>query len=180
LTIKLLAIPVFFLSGSVAAAVAAIAPGRGSRPLTCVMGLECVLLSAFAAVLLLGSLSNIDAPSVRSAALLGLAAMGVQSAMVRLLMRGVASTNVMTTNTSQIAIDCALVLLEGFSRQSGTISAPSASVAFERLSGALPIVATFLFGTLFGAFTFSIASYATVLIPVGVAFGVFGWTIRNP
>ncbi len=31
--------------------------------------------------------------------------MGVQSAMVRLLMRGVASTNVMTTNTTQMAVD---------------------------------------------------------------------------
>lgn len=39
------------------------------------------------------------------ASMFGLAAMGVQSAAVRLLMRGVASTNLMTTNTSQIPID---------------------------------------------------------------------------
>jgi uncharacterized membrane protein YoaK (UPF0700 family) len=180
LTVKLLAIPAFFLGGCVAAAVAAIASGRGWRPLACVMGLECALLSAFTAVLLLGSLPNIDAPAVWSAALLGLAAMGVQSAMVRLLMRGVLSTNVMTTNTSQIAVDCTLVLLERVMRRSGILSASSARLALDRLSGALPIVASFLFGTLCGAFAFSIASFATVLVPVGVAFGVFGWAMRIP
>ena len=38
-------------------------------------------------------------------------AMGAQSALVRLLLRGVASTNVMTTNTTQFAVDSAELLL---------------------------------------------------------------------
>jgi hypothetical protein len=40
----------------------------------------------------------------------GLTAMGVQSALVRLLIKGAASTNVMTTNASQIAVDATQAL----------------------------------------------------------------------
>src|SRR5262249_1071638 len=86
LTIKLLGIPVFFLAGALATAVAVAIGERGGSALAWVMGLECALLSALTAVLLLVDAPTIDAPGVEAAALLGLAAMGVQSAMVRLLM----------------------------------------------------------------------------------------------
>ena len=64
------------------------------------------LLAALAALMVFGEpFPNSPPPSAFVAVLFGLSAMGAQSALVRLLLRGVASTNVMTTNTTQIAID---------------------------------------------------------------------------
>ena len=182
ITVKLLAIPVFFSAGCIATAVAMIAGARSWRPLPCVMGLECVLLSAFTAIVLLRPLSEIDAPVVRSAALLALAAMGVQSAMVRLLMRGVASTNVMTTNTTQIAVDFTMVLLSWFSTSIAHESSRG-NAARERLSMTFPIMAAFLFGTVFGGLAFSVAGFATMLLPLAIAYFLLGWMIwqlRDP
>jgi len=164
LTIKLLSIPVFFLAGALATALAVtvgarhdsplqgVTGDRGGGALAWVMGLECASLSALTAVLLLVEAPTIDAPGVEAAALLGLAAMGVQSAMVRLLMNGVASTNVMTTNTTQLAIDCTLVLLEA--RHRG-----------------------FVLGTGCGAGAFAIAHFATLLVPVGICYALLAWML---
>ena len=179
LTIKLLGIPVFFLAGALATAVAVAIGERGGSALAWVMGLECALLSALAltAVLLLVDATTIDAPGVEAAALLGLAAMGVQSAMVRLQMSGVASTNVMTTNTTQLAIDCTLVLLEARHRGFGTVRTPAVLAARERLSGTLPIAAGFVLGTCCGAVGYAIAHFATLLVPLGICYALLAWML---
>ena len=177
LTIKLLGIPVFFLAGALATAVAVAIGERGGSALAWVMGLECAFLSALTAVLLLVDATTIDAPGVEAAALLGLAAMGVQSAMVRLQMSGVASTNVMTTNTTQLAIDCTLVLLEARHRGFGTVRTPAVLAARERLSGTLPIALGFVLGTCCGAGAFAIAHFATLLVPLGICYALLAWTL---
>src|SRR5260370_1441748 len=102
----LLAVPVFF-AGGVAAALAAIAGHAvARRGLAAALALETLLLIGFTATFAAGGgVGGPETAPVVAASMFGLAAMGVQSALVRLLMRGVASTNVMTTNTTQIAID---------------------------------------------------------------------------
>jgi uncharacterized membrane protein YoaK (UPF0700 family) len=189
LTIKLLGIPVFFLAGALATALAATVGARHASPLqdttsersghalAWVMGLECALLSALTAMLLVVEAPTIDAPGVEAAALLGLAAMGVQSAMVRLLMSGVASTNVMTTNTTQLAIDCTLVLLEARHHGYGTVRSPAARAARERLSGTLPIALGFVLGTCCGAVGYAVAHFATLLLPVGICYALLAWML---
>jgi len=177
LTIKLLGIPVFFLAGALATALAAATSERRGSALAWVMGLECALLSALTAVLLVVEATTIDAPGVQAAAFLGLAAMGVQSAMVRLQMSGVASTNVMTTNTTQLAIDCTLVLLEARHRGFGTVRTPAVLAARERLSGTLPIAAGFVLGTCCGAGAFAIAHFATLLVPLGICYALLAWML---
>jgi uncharacterized membrane protein YoaK (UPF0700 family) len=102
--VAVVAVPVFF-AGGVAATLAAVAgEALARRPLTAVLALETLMLVGFAATFAIGPLSGLETPAV-AASMFGLAAMGVQSALVRLLMRGAASTNVMTTSTTQIAID---------------------------------------------------------------------------
>jgi len=104
--IKVLAIPVFFGAGLATTIFAEVLRRRGRAALAWTLVVECVLLTAF---LVLGLVAPFrhdpNAPPTIAAALLGLSAMGVQSAAVRLLMPGVASTNVMTTNTTLFAID---------------------------------------------------------------------------
>jgi len=130
-------------------------------------------------VLLVVKVTTIDAAAVQAAALLGLAAMGVQSAMVRLLMSGVASTNVMTTNTTQLAIDCTLVLLASWRRKFRGVASPAVRAARERLSGTLPIAVGFLLGTAAGALAYAIAEFMTLLVPVGICYALLGWMIAG-
>src|SRR5215475_5800387 len=115
--IKVIGIPVFFLAGMATTVLAAIAARRGCSPLAATLALEGLLLVAF----LLVSITGVPMPGPNAAAafvasVLGLSAMGVQSALVRLTMRGMASTNVMTTNTTQLAIDVAQWLLAWHAR----------------------------------------------------------------
>src|SRR4029077_16104956 len=85
---------------------------RGRAAIAWALGLECAVLTSFLAAVLIGApLSDPNAAVVVVASLLGLFAMGTQSATVRLLMRSVASTNVMTTNTTDIAIDATELVL---------------------------------------------------------------------
>src|ERR1700754_2307041 len=96
---KVLAIPVFLLAAVVTTVLAVVLERRGRAPLVWALGLECAALTSFLAVVLIGTpLTNPNEAAVVAASLLGLFAMGTQSATVRLLMRSVASTNVMTTN----------------------------------------------------------------------------------
>src|SRR5262249_55024439 len=93
---KVLAIPVFLLAGMTTTVLAVMLERRGRAPLPWVLGLECAVLTGFLLTALMGApLSDPAAFSVAVTGLLGLFAMGTQSATVRLLMKGVASTNVM-------------------------------------------------------------------------------------
>jgi hypothetical protein len=69
---------------------------------------ECMLLIGFLVSCLAGMpFRGPDAPDAIIALMFGMTAMGAQSAIVRLLMRGMPSTNVMTTNTTMLAINAA-------------------------------------------------------------------------
>ncbi len=174
--VKLLAIPVFFLAGCIATLIAALTEERKGRPLAILMAFECVLLTALIVMHMTLPLTHIDATAVRATALTGIAAMGVQSAMVRLLMRGVASTNVMTTNTTQMAVDATLLLLHAL-RPSAEGGA-SVDQARARMSGLLPIVVGFVSGTAIGAIGYTATGFWTLLVPLVIAYGVCGWAFR--
>jgi uncharacterized membrane protein YoaK (UPF0700 family) len=169
--VKLLAIPVFFAAGCVATLIAALAEERKGRTLALVMTLECLLLSMLVVLHIAVPVRGINDPAVLLPALTGIAAMGVQSAMVRLLMRGVASTNVMTTNTTQMAVDITLVLLH---RIAGTSTA--AGAARDRLAGLLPIVIGFVSGTAIGAVGYAVTGFWTLLVPLAIAYAVCFWS----
>jgi uncharacterized membrane protein YoaK (UPF0700 family) len=175
-----LAVPVFFVGG-VAATLAAIAgQAAGRRALAAALGLETLLLIGFVATFAAGS--PFGAPQTALtivASMFGLAAMGVQSALVRLLMRGVASTNVMTTNTSQIAIDAtqlACAWLRGDRGSAGTIR--QREVCRRRLYGGLPLPLGFLAGTVAGAIAFATAGYPVLVAPVIAVGGLTLWAAR--
>lgn len=96
---KVLAIPVFILAGMITAAIVRVSTARLALTLT--LCIEAVLLIG------LDISGPFGVPGAISAApaLFGLAAMGVQSAAVRLLLSNYGSTNVMTSNTTQLSIE---------------------------------------------------------------------------
>jgi uncharacterized membrane protein YoaK (UPF0700 family) len=90
---KVLAIPVFLMAAVVTTSLAIMVERRGRAAVAWALGLECVVLTGFLFVVFVGApLSDPNAVAVVIASLLGLFAMGMQSATVRLLMKNVASS----------------------------------------------------------------------------------------
>jgi uncharacterized membrane protein YoaK (UPF0700 family) len=169
--IKVLAIPVFLLGGAVATALVSVARHAGWRASTFVLGLESLLLAGLLFTLLMvPNLSDPDQPTALAAGLFGLSAMGVQSAFVRLLMRGTPSTNVMTTNTTQVAIDATEILLARLwtSRSAGFPTCTDIGHARKRLAETVPIMLAFLGGTAAGQG----AGVVCLMLPVAMLAGL--------
>ena len=121
----------------------------------------------FATALLAGEMRDPDQPAAASVALFGLAAMGVQNAFVRLHVKGAASTNVMTTNTANLAIDAAHVLAAAWlARFPAAMSAPAdREQARRRLAETAPIVLAFLAGTISGTLACRAFGFACLALP---------------
>jgi uncharacterized membrane protein YoaK (UPF0700 family) len=166
------AIPCFFLA---AVGVTVLVHCLRERPrvaLACSLGAEFFLLVAFLGACVAGMpFRNANQPGAIAALLLGITAMGAQSALVRLLMRGVASTNVMTTNTTALAITATQSLLGWVvSRKAETNRDPRYMRAREELGQVLPIILAFLAGTACGAFAYvnlGLLCLFIVIVPVG-------------
>jgi uncharacterized membrane protein YoaK (UPF0700 family) len=176
---KVLAIPVF-LSAAVATTVLAVTVERRGRPaLAWCLGLEAAVLTAFLIAITVGApLTNPNTMAVTVASLLGLAAMGIQSATVRLLMRSVASTNVMTTNTTQVAIDATELVLAWLARRrapNDVAAATAYGAARGRLAGLFPIMLGFLLGTAAGTLAYVMTGLWGLLVPLAIMYGIFAW-----
>jgi uncharacterized membrane protein YoaK (UPF0700 family) len=173
---KVLAIPVFLLAAVVTTALAVLVERRGGAAIAWALGLECAVLTSFLAAVLIGApLSDPNAAVVVVASLLGLFAMGTQSATVRLLMRGVASTNVMTTNTTQIAIEATeLVLAWQAGRRAPADAAAAAAYAAARarLARLAPVMLGFLLGTAAGTLAYVTSGVWGLILPLAIMWGI--------
>jgi uncharacterized membrane protein YoaK (UPF0700 family) len=172
--IKVLAIPVFLFGGAVATALVSVARHAGWRASTFVLGLESLLLAGqLVTLLIVPSLKDPDQATALAAGLFGLSAMGVQSAFVRLLMRGTPSTNVMTTNTTQVAIDATEILLARlWTSSAGSPTRTDIGHARKRLAETVPIMLAFLGGTIAGAAAGQGVGVVCLVLPVAMLAGL--------
>ena len=168
--VKLLAIPVFLLACVVTTAIVGSDPRRRRAALGAVLWLETALLAGLFIALLVGApLRGPDTPAALCASLCGLAAMGTQSALVRLVVGG-PSTNVMTTNTSQLAIDATELVLAWRARRAKPADpavAAELARARKQLDALWPVALGFLAGTVTGALAY--AHFAVWCVPAAVA-----------
>jgi uncharacterized membrane protein YoaK (UPF0700 family) len=171
---RLLAIPAFFLAGVTVTVLVHPLRQRPRIALACSLALECLLLIGFTTTSFAGMpFRGPDAPGAIVALLFAMAAMGAQSALVRLLMRGVASTNVMTTNTTLLAINAAEIVLSWFARRHGDASAAKSADyarALDEFQGLLPLGLSFLGGTALGAvayITMGLVCLVLAILPIG-------------
>ncbi len=178
--IRTLAIPVFFFAGF-ATAFAVATAGRRRTALVWMIGSEMVLIAAFTAVGLVGApFASANAPLAVIASLLGLGAMGVQSAMVRLLMSGISSTNVMTTNTTQAALDLAqwMVAARRARRHphdaDADVARRHARLRFARL---WPVIAGFFAGTMAGVVLFRAVGFWCPILSLAIMTALLAWTL---
>ena len=181
---KLLAIPVFLLAAVATTSLAVMLERRGRAALAWLLGLECVVLTGFLLTALIGApLSDPNAASVTAASLLGLFAMGTQSATVRLLMRDVASTNVMTTNTTQIGIDASELVFAWQARRRAPADAAVAAAyatARARFGALFAIMLGFLAGTAVGALAYVATGAWGLLLPLAIMYAILAWACARP
>jgi uncharacterized membrane protein YoaK (UPF0700 family) len=180
---KLLAIPFFFFAGM---AVTMLAHSMRERPraaLAWSLVVECILLIGFLASCLAGMpFRGPDALEAIIALMFGMTAMGAQSAIVRLLMRGMPSTNVMTTNTTMLAISAAEMLLGYLERRNaGPRAGLNADYVQARREFAvlLPLALGFLAGTALGAIAYITVGLLCVLLAVLPVGSLAAWYMRR-
>jgi uncharacterized membrane protein YoaK (UPF0700 family) len=157
---KLVAVAAFLFAAALAAGLIELIRDLGRAALPWMLACESALLAAFTALMLGGPPIN-GAADWRGilAGLLAAMAMGTQSVIVRLLMRGVPQTNVMTGNMTQLGIEATALLVawRRRTRRPGNGDDQRAFVAaYERLFTVLAIALGFLLGAGAGA-----AAYAT-------------------
>jgi uncharacterized membrane protein YoaK (UPF0700 family) len=181
---KLLAIPSFFFAG---VAVSLLVHSMRESPraaLAWSLVIECLLLIGLFVSCLAGvPFNDLDAPGAIAALLFGMAAMGAQSALVHLLMQGVASTNVMTTNTTLLAINTAEILLGWIERsksdRSETSNADDAKARHE-MAALLPLWLGFLAGTILGGIAYITVGLSCVLLAIVPVGSLALWYTRFP
>lgn len=180
--IAVLAIPIFLLA-AIATVFFCYWLARQNRSLLgWSLTLETFLIAAFYACAWLGPLSNPNGRLTLAASVFALAAMGVQSALVRLLMRNVASTNVMTTNTSLLGVDAAEFLLawnekRKFSRSRRALN--NFKKARRRFRNLLQITGGFIAGAALGAAVFHEVGVNALIAPTGIVAVLAVWAFER-
>jgi uncharacterized membrane protein YoaK (UPF0700 family) len=183
ITGKALAVIAFLLSAAVSAALIKFARYRGWEALPVMLGLETALLAIFCAIILAGpAVTSVNDPSGIVAGLFAAMAMGMQAVIVRLLMRGVPQTNVMTGNLTQIGIDTTDLV----SAWIKCVRAPDdqhnrreLAAVRARLFTVLAIALGFLAGAACGAVSYAKAGLAGAPVAVVIVGALALWVARR-
>ncbi len=176
---KLLAIIAFIAAAAITTALIMLVRQAGRATLAHMLALEAALLAIFAVMILFG-------PSIKdardwhgiAAGLFAAGAMGAQSVLVRLLMKGMPQTNVMTGNMTQLGIALTELL---FARRRLKRSDHSAAdiAEFAKVRGQLVIVLSialgFLFGAAIGATAFATTGLRGAPVAVAIVAGLAVW-----
>jgi len=160
---KLLAIIAFIASAAATTALVMLARQAGRATLAHMLALEAALLAIFAAMILFG-------PPIKderdwhgiAAGLFAAAAMGAQSVLVRLLMKGIPQTNVMTGNMTQLGI-AMTELFAAWRKLVNSGHSLDGVQEFDHVRSQLLIVLSIAVGFLVGAATGAVAFATTGL-----------------
>lgn len=181
ITGKVLAIVAFLFAAALAAGLIGFIRNLGWNGLPWMLGFETLLLGIFSFLMLAN-------PAVASAGdrhgilagLFGAMAMGTQSVIVRLLMRGIPQTNVMTGNMTQLGIETTSLLLAWHRcarNPTDLENEKEFAAARARLLVVLAITTGFLLGAVFGAVSYANAGLAGVPLAVVIVGGLALWAI---
>ena len=175
--IKLFAIPTFGLAGAATTVLVRRSRARAALPAT--LALEAALLVGLLVSWRVGApLTGRGDPAVIAASLCGLSAMGVQSALVRLLIKSCPSTNVMTTNTTLFCVEAADLVLAWRARRRAPGDAAAAAAyaqVRERFALRWPIVLGFVAGTAGGALAYARLDLWCLLLVIAVVSALALW-----
>ena len=180
---KLIAIAAFVTAAAMTAAfcIAARDARRGLLP--CMLGLEALLLAIFVGIMLFGPVVR-DARDWHGivAGVFAAMAMGAQSVVVRLLMKDVPQTNVMTGNMTQLGIAATELIMArrrfDHSRHGDTAVREFAQ-ARDRLVTMSAIAGGFLIGAAAGALAFATTGLHGALVAVAIVGALALWALAR-
>ncbi len=178
---KLIAIVAFVIAAALTAALIALLPDTGRTTLPLMLGLETALLGIFAVMLLFGR--PIEGAADWYGIVAGLfaaMAMGAQSVLVRLLMKGIPQTNVMTGNMTQLGIETTALVLawRRLAREPDNDAAAREFAAVRaRLSVVLSVAIGFLFGAAIGAVVFAVTNVRGAPVAVAIVGALALWSL---
>jgi uncharacterized membrane protein YoaK (UPF0700 family) len=160
---KLLAIIAFIATAAATTALIMLVRRSGRATLAHMLALEAALLAVFAAMILFGPPIK-DARDWHgiTAGLFAASAMGAQSVLVRLLMKGIPQTNVMTGNMTQLGI-AVTELVMAWRKLADSRHTPDDVREFDNVRKQLTTVFSIAVGFLGGAAAGAIAFAATGL-----------------
>jgi uncharacterized membrane protein YoaK (UPF0700 family) len=178
---KLLAIVAFVVAAAITCALIGLVRERGHAPMPWMLALEALLLAVFVAIVLLNP--TINGPTDWNGIVAGLfaaSAMGAQSVLVRLLMKGIPQTNVMTGNMTQlgIAITELIIARRRFAQSTHDATAVQNYHAVrDQLLVVLSVASGFLTGAAAGAVAFVAVGVRGALVAVTVIVALALWTV---
>jgi uncharacterized membrane protein YoaK (UPF0700 family) len=178
---KLLAIVAFVFAAAATTALVALARHRGHPALAWMLALEAALLAVFVAMLLFGPpIQNSRDWHGIIAGLIAASAMGAQSVLVRLLMKGIPQTNVMTGNMTQLGVSVTELIL-AWRRFSHSEHGAAAVREFHEVRGqlltVLSIAVGFLVGAAAGAVAFATTNVRGALLAVAIVAALALWAL---
>jgi uncharacterized membrane protein YoaK (UPF0700 family) len=178
---KLLAIVAFLVAAAITAALIRLARETGGKALPLMLALEAALLAIFAAMLLFGpAIKNANDWHGIVAGLVAASAMGAQSVLVRLLMKGIPQTNVMTGNMTQLGIATTELILawRRFARsRHGAAAIREFHEVRDQLLTVLSVAVGFLVGAAAGAVAFATTNVRGALLAVAIVAALALWAL---
>ena len=181
ITGKVLAVIAFILAAALTAGLTGWLRHHGHAALPWLLAFETVILAVFTILMLFGpQVTRVEDWHGIFAGTFGAMAMGAQSVIVRLTMRGIPQTNVMTGNMTQIGIETTALLLAWRRRARNPGNAESAAefaAARGRLFVVLVITVGFLLGAVCGAVAFARAGLAGVPLAVIIVGALALWAV---
>jgi uncharacterized membrane protein YoaK (UPF0700 family) len=180
---KVIAIVAFVAATALTAALIGLARDRGRDALPWMLALETLLLAVFCLLMLAGPpVTGVDDWHGVLAGVFGAMAMGTQSVVVRLLMRGIPQTNVMTGNMTQLGIETT-DLIRAWRRRArdpGNAADVREFVAVRaRLLVVLSIATGFVLGAGCGAAAYAVTGLIGAPLAVVLVAALTLWAMRR-
>jgi len=178
---KAIAVVGFLFAAGLTAALIALVQERRRAALPWMLGFETALLAVFTVAILAGApFAGANDWHGVLAGLFGAMAMGAQSVTVRLLMRGVPQTNVMTGNMTALGIETTALIL-AWRRRARDPENPGNDREFaavrSRLATVLAIATGFLFGAAAGAVSYAKVGLSAVPLAVVIVGALTVWAL---
>jgi uncharacterized membrane protein YoaK (UPF0700 family) len=175
---KLIAIAAFVAAAAITTALIGLARNAGHAPLPRMLVLEATLLAIFVAIILFGpDISGPDDWHGIVAGLLAAMAMGAQSVLVRLLMKGIPQTNVMTGNMTNLGIAVAELVAARRRFAHGAAAIRQYREVRDQLLLVLSVAVGFLAGVAAGAVAFAVIGLPGALVAVAIVAALALWAL---
>lgn len=178
---KMLAILAFLFAAALTAGLIGLVQHHRRAPLPWMLAFETALLAAFTVLLLIGPpITGVQDWHGIFAGLFGAMAMGTQSVIVRLLMRGIPQTNVMTGNMTQLGVETTALLLAWRRRTRHPHDRDNErefAAVRSRLLTVLTIAIGFVLGAVFGAISYAKAGLAGAPLAVVIIGALTLWAV---